>query len=102
MILNVGDEIYKARFGKKISYYKIRIMFKNQFSSKTNSYKYIIKGNPKDTYHNLGNPSNSIYSGWFFMSKIEFLKCYENHPRLSEQVKDELRASKTKRAELWI
>lgn len=110
----VGDELYKVRFGKKIGYYKIKIVFRDERHNNV-YYEYIKKGSSKGRRRVLVGKKILAYYGTFFEDKISMLlhlDAYKGRSgvdvygdkfiALTDQVAEEIERSKINNTEFWV
>lgn len=103
----VGDELYKIRHGKKIGYYKIKIVSSvTPWGDGINHYEYIKKGSSKAKRRKLVGKNILAYKNTFFNDKLSLLTyldhTYNISTPLSTQIIEEIERSKINSPEYWV
>lgn len=106
--LEIGDEFYRIRFGKSISYYKCSIVniLLNNHGKKI--YFYIIKGKSKNKSIRLGPSLDILAHNNLYDNKVQMFKDWEHYinsnlpKKLSKQFEEEILKSKNKQPQHWV
>ena len=111
----VNDELYRIRYGKKMGYYKIKIVsYFEKSDPHTTYYEYIKKGSSKAKRRKLVGKNLLGYFSLFFENKISVLKFLDRNKctdyigeneiiiENTDQVKLEIERSKINNAEYWV